>query len=159
MFNIERHKIKKILLLSVCILLVYSCGNSGPGKCELFDSFVGTWKLEDDSQYERWEKNDDGSYLSTGFNVKGNDTIISEKVKIYSNGSGWYFETQVSGQNDGKAVVFKSVILNDSIVQFENMQHDFPNMINYYLMYQNSMRAFIAGKSDTIYFNYSRVRL
>lgn len=160
MLSIERFRFKKLLLFGVCSLIFYACGNNSGGKSDLFDAIVGTWKLEDDNQFERWVKNADGSYLSTGFTVVNDkDTIISEKVKIYSKGSGWCFETLVSGQNDGKSVVFTSEILNDSLVQFENKGHDFPNIINYRLLYQNSLQAFIAGKADTIFFKYSRVRL
>lgn len=159
MFYIERYKVKKILLPFILIMICYGCNDSSAPNVDLFDTFVGTWKLEDDTQYERWTKNDDGSYISTGFSVNGKDTIISERVKIYKSGDGWNFETLVIGQNEGKSVIFTSTILNDTLVQFENREHDFPNLVNYRLLFQNSLRAFIAGKNDTIYFNYSRVRL
>jgi hypothetical protein len=159
MFYKALFKVKKIILPFVCLLVFYSCKETSSSDVGLFDSLVGTWKLEDDSQYERWTKNEDGSYLATGFTTIGTDTLISEKVKIYKKGSEWCFETLVSGQNDETSVVFTSAILNDTVVQFENKKHDFPNIINYRLLYQNSLRAFIAGKADTIYFNYSRVRL
>jgi hypothetical protein len=159
MSYIKRPKVKKLLAGIVVLITLYGCNNNNAGGNSLFDSLVGTWKLDEDDQYERWSKNDDGTYLSTGYSVNGKDTLISEKVAIYPKGGNWCFETMVTGQNNGKAIVFTSVILTDSLVQFENKEHDFPNIINYHLRYQNNLRAFIAGKADTIYFNYNRVRL
>jgi hypothetical protein len=149
-------KIKYQLLvpLSAVFLLLSSCMQKK--EKHGVECFEGTWKLTTDNQYERWVKNDDGSFSSTVFSPNGKDSTVSEKVKVYKKGDAWCFETLVSGQNKGKSVVFTSTVLNDSTMQFENPTHDFPTIINYSLVSENHLRAFIAGKTDTIYFNYTR---
>lgn len=153
--------IKRIITLS-CLLACFACSNQKDEKNQeekdlVFDNLIGTWKLADEDQFERWEKNEDGTYSSTAFAVSGTDTSVSEKMKIYKNGDNWNFETIVTGQNKGKAIVFTSTNLTDTLVQFENKTHDFPKIISYCLTSKRSLRAFIAGTSDTIYFNYSKL--
>jgi hypothetical protein len=140
----------------IVILLVFNSCKNTPAKSEL-DAFEGTWKLTTDNQYERWVKNPDGSFSTTVYSPNGSDTAVSERVKIHKEGEHWLFETLVNGQNNGKPIVFTSTIESDSLIQFENPAHDFPNIIHYSLLSPNTLRAFIAGKSDTIYFNYTRV--
>jgi hypothetical protein len=123
----------------------------------VFNKLVGTWKLDKEEQYEQWRKNSDGSYESRVYTISGKDTTMMEEVKIVPEDGKWNFITIVKGQNKGKAVVFTSSMLMDSLVQFENPAHDFPRIINYRLPSLNNLEAFIGGTSDTIYFNFSRV--
>ena len=69
----------------------------------------------------------------------------------------------MKGQNDGKAIKFTSIILNEKTVQFSNPQHDFPTDINYTVADANTVNAFIIGPNnkggkDTIPFNYTRLK-
>ena len=156
----------KIITFIYVLPLIFfiSCGEKKPEIIEeekeiIFDRLIGTWKLvsDDEDQYESWIKNNDNTFSSTVFVVSGKDTTVSEKIKIYPRDGKWDFETIVTGQNKGKPVDFLSTHLNDSLVQFENLNHDFPKLINYTLQSEMNLRAFIAGKTDTIYFHYTRV--
>ncbi len=153
---------KKVAIISMCIIFCLSCSNKDEStevadKKLVFDGLVGTWKLNEEEQFEEWKWHEDGSYSSRAFSVAGKDTNVMEEVKIINEGGKWNFITQVKGQNKGKAVTFTSTILQDTLVQFENPAHDFPRMINYRLPSKNVMQAFIGGATDTIYFNFSRV--
>jgi len=152
----------RITLFLAALFLFFSCStgkeNSNAAESNLvFDKLVGTWKLSEEDQFEQWTKNADGSYSSRMYSVVGADTNVMEDVKIMNDAGKWNFVTHVKGQNKGKAVTFMNTILKDTLVQFENPAHDFPRIINYRLASQNDMQAFIAGTSDTIYFNFSRV--
>ena len=135
-----------------------------PGTKELvFDKLVGTWKSEDGKSFEQWIKNDNGTYRSRGYSVKGADTSWNEQATIYPENENWIFENTVKGQNDGKAVKFTSTILNEKTVQFSNPQHDFPTDINYTLPDANTVNAFIIGQNnkggrDTIPYNFIRIK-
>ena len=127
----------------------------------VFDKLVGTWQNEDGKSFERWRKNENGTFQSVSFNVKGNDTSWNENADIYPENNNWVFENTVKGQNDGKAVKFTSSILNDNTVQFSNPAHDFPTDVNYTVADANTVHAFIVGPNnkggkDTIPFNYTR---
>ncbi len=154
--------IVKVVMFFIIIIFCFSC--SAPKKEEIteekkniFEKLLGTWKLSTDEEFERFTKKSDTAYASQVFTVGGKDTNITEDVIIYGGKGKWNFKTLVKGQNKGKAIVFTSTILSDSIVQFENPTHDFPRMINYTLISHKQMRAFIAGTGDTIYFNYSKI--
>jgi hypothetical protein len=149
----------KNLAAIMLFVLASSCSNSNPKEETrfVFDKLAGTWKLAEEDQFEQWSKNEDGSYSSRSFAVSGKDTSIMEEVKIVPESGKWNFITLVKGQNKGKAVTFTSSILQDTLVQFENPAHDFPRIINYRLVSENNMQAFIGGTTDTIYFNFSRV--
>ena len=146
---------------SVCLIICISCsGEMSTIKDDpdlVFNKLIGIWKLDKEEQYEQWSKNSDGSYESRVYTVSGKDTTMMEEVKIVPEDGKWNFITIVKGQNKGKAVVFTSSMLMDSLVQFENPAHDFPRIINYRLPSLNNLEAFIGGTSDTIYFNFSRV--
>jgi hypothetical protein len=162
------------LLIGITILLVAcnsrdtTAGNTGaPAETDsiqlVFDKLVGTWLNKEQESFERWTKNDDGTYQSVVFTVKGKDTVINEQAKIYPENNQWIFDNLVKGQNSGKSVRFTSSALTANSVQFSNPAHDFPNDIHYAVPDENTVNAFIAGKNekggrDTIPFTYSRVR-
>lgn len=136
-------------------MLFFSCSSD---KDLVFDKLVGTWRLEGRNEFERWTKNHDGSFTSVMFSVNDKDTVFSETVKIFeSTDSEWIFETLVQNQNNGRAVQFKSVLLNPTQIIFENLQHDFPKSIHYSVNETDKLNAFIAGKGDTIQFNFTRI--
>lgn len=129
----------------------------------IFDKLTGVWQSEDGKSFERWTKNDIGSYRAVGFSIKGSDTSWNEQADIYRENGNWIFENTVKGQNDGKAVKFTSSLLNETSVQFSNPAHDFPTDVNYTVADANTLRAFIIGPNntggkDTIRFNYIRVK-
>ncbi len=165
---------KSILTLLLAVSII-ACNNSKTTNKEttdtpassakelVFDKMLGTWQNEDGKSYERWVKNDNGTYNSSAFSIKGTDTSWNEQASIYSENNSWVFENIVTGQNDGKAVKFTSSLLNDSTVQFSNPAHDFPTDINYTVTDANTLKAFIVGPNsqggkDTIPFNYIRVK-
>ena len=99
-----------MLLLTVSII---ACNNSDSSitteketavpalQQTVFDKLSGTWQSEDGKSFERWTKNDNGTYQSVGFSIKGNDTSWNEQANIYRNNDNWVFENTVNGQNDG----------------------------------------------------------
>lgn len=127
----------------------------------VFELLLGTWKTSNSKLFERWTKNDNGSYTSVVFSLKGSDTSWRERASIYPESEKWIYENLVAGQNDGKTVKFTSTSITSNSVQFSNPAHDFPTDINYTLPNANTVHAFIVGPNakggkDTIPFNYVR---
>ena len=160
-----------ILLLTASII---ACNNSGsrnatesdtptsPLQSTVFDKLSGAWQSDDGKNFERWTKNDNGTYQYAGFSIKGNDTSWNEQANIYRENNNWVFENTVKEQNNGKSVKFISSILNENNFQFSNPSHDFPTDISYTKVDANTLHAFIAGPGkkggkDTIHFNFTRV--
>lgn len=159
--------------LGVCIIACNTSENSIATKDDssipasqqqsVFEKLTGTWQSEDGKSFERWTKNDDGTYQSDGFSVKENDTSWNEQANIYRENENWVFENTVKGQNDSKAIKFISSVLNENSVQFSNPAHDFPTDVNYTLVDDSTLKAFIAGPNnkggkDTIPFNFTRIK-
>jgi len=129
----------------------------------VFNKLVGTWQSEDGKSFERWTKNDNGTFSSVAFSIKGADTSWNEQASIFPENDKWVFENKVKGQNDDKAIRFVSTFLAANSVQFSNPAHDSPTDVNYTVTDANTVNAFIIGPNgkggkDTIPFNYTRVR-
>lgn len=134
-----------------------------PAPALVFDKLVGTWQQEDGRSYEAWTKNSSGTYRAVAYSVKGKDTSWNEQVDIYPENNQWVYENTVKNQNDGKAVRFISLSVNETSVLFSNPAHDFPTEIGYHVPGNNTVNAFIVGPNgkggkDTIPFNYTRVK-
>ena len=128
-----------------------------------FDKMVGTWQNTGDKSFERWTKNDNGTYRTVGFIVKGSDTVFREDNQVYQENSKWVSENKVAGQNDGKSVKFTESLLTPNSFQFSNPAHDFPTDIHYEIVDANTVSAYIVGPNnkggkDTIPFNFIRVK-
>lgn len=161
------------LLIATVLTTLAACGSgepkneqpavqSQPVRSSVLDKLVGTWQLEDGKSFEQWTKENDTTYHSLVYALRGADTIIHEQAAVYKEGNAWVFENRVNGQNDGKAVRFTSSMLSENAVRFSNPEHDFPNQIHYTISGHNVLNAFITGHNekggtDTIPFNYTRV--
>lgn len=170
-----RYSLSKITIALISFVPIFSCKNKEDKTVKpvstdniaikqlVFDKLLGTWQNPDDKSFERWTKNDNGTYLSVVFRLKRNDTLWEEHANIYPENNNWVYENAVKNQNQGKAIRFTSTLLNDSTVQFSNPEHDFPTDINYTVINNDSVHAFIIGPNnksgkDTISYNYSRVK-
>jgi hypothetical protein len=162
------------ILSLIASIALFSCNNTADKKGEttetpappvadlVFDKLTGVWQTEDGKSFERWTKHDTG-YQTTGFSVKGADTVWNEQGKVFKENDSWVFENTVNGQNDGKAVRFTATIIDANTVQFSNPTHDFPTDINYTVADTRTLRAFIVGPNskggkDTIPFNFTRAK-
>ena len=172
----RRHHSKKFLLTIVAIVSFSAgCKNSATGEptptpvsevrsrstMTLFEKFLGTWQTRGGKSIEQWSKNGDGSYASRVFSLAGADTNWKEEARIFPEDNAWIFQNVVKGENDGKAVRFTSSIINDTSVQFSNPAHDFPTDINYTIVNDTTLNAFIIGPGsgggrDTVWFKYRK---
>jgi hypothetical protein len=155
------HFVYRFNIICFSSLALYSCNNQTAGSSEtkagsattkqtttpppVFEKLLGTWQLEDGKTYERWKRNDDGTYRSDVYKLKGADTSWNERAHIYPENGQWIFENRINGQNDDKSVKFTSSKLTDNSVQFSNPAHDFPTDVNYTISDQNTVNAFIVG--------------
>jgi hypothetical protein len=159
------------LVVYYAVICLTACNNSA-SKPEtnnassiqsVFDKLVGTWQNKNATSFERWTKKLDGSFQSVVFSINGKDTLWNERASIYPENGGWVFENAVKDENEGKAVKFTSSALSKNSVQFSNPAHDFPTDINYTIVDENTVHAFIVGPNDkggkdTILYYYTRAR-
>lgn len=87
------------------------------------------------------------------------DSLHSWELMLVRNGpNGLVFEATPSGQ---PPAAFLASAVSDSSVDFENLTHDFPQLVRYARRGQDSMLAMISGvvrdRQRTINFAYARV--
>ena len=76
---------------------------------------------------------------------------VMEQISIFSSKGSLYYGATVSGQNEGKQVMFKASHIAPGHIVFENPEHDFPTRIVYKLKEETILEVNISGrdKEDT----------
>ena len=119
----------------------------------------GTWKMNTKrgAICEEWKKMDNNYLQNKGYMIKGNDTIISERVALTNTAAGIFYTSTVEDQNNKQPIAFKMTGSENNSFVFENPAHDFPKRIVYKLITADSIHAFIddgteTGKRQNFYF-------
>lgn len=121
--------------LATWILFVLSQGCHGQDG-QLIDHtewVLGTWELttKKGKVYESWQKSSETQMDATSYLLKDRDSVVLETIKIIEDAGNLYYIPTVNGQNDGAAIIFRLRELTPSSFQFENLEHDSPNVIFY----------------------------
>ncbi|NCD68827.1 DUF6265 family protein [Mucilaginibacter agri] len=138
---------KASLFVGVCFLLLF-CGWAKHDKpIRKADWLVGTWenKTTKGSVFETWTKVSDDELRSKSYMLKGKDTVMFETVRLTEEHDQLFYIPTVPNQNGGLPVRFKLKSLSDSQMIFENPEHDFPQVITYTKVNQDSLVAEISG--------------
>jgi hypothetical protein len=91
---------------------------------------------------EQWMAPLGGSMIGMGRTVRGGALVEYELVVIREQGDRLAYEAHPSGQ---PSAVFLSRTITDSMVLFENPEHDFPQTIGYQRKDSESLLAWIEG--------------
>ena len=121
-----------------------------------FAIFEGKWQLENSNTYEEWYVHNN-SLTGQVIKIENTDTLIVEKLRIFSEGNEMYYEATVPSQNQGKAIRFKLTKQNNNSFTFENPNHDFPQKIEYRFKNKTTLNAIISGGSKRVSFNYNKI--
>ena len=71
-----------------------------------------------------------------------------EKISIYMSKGNLYYGATVSGQNEGKQVLFTATYIASGHLVFENPGHDFPTRIVYKLKDNSHLDVNISGRDE-----------
>ncbi|WP_294824393.1 DUF6265 family protein [uncultured Flavobacterium sp.] len=94
---------------------------------------------------EGWKKENDSVYKGQSFFVIGKDTVFAEYIDLAETNGKLVYTVSVKGQNDEAPVPFEMTSSSDSQMVFENPEHDFPSMITYNRINNDSLFAEISG--------------
>ncbi len=162
--------IKPLALSIFFILALVSCnpGTAGNNKEAFPKSFkeikkaawlIGQWKSisSDGIAIEYWNHLNDSAMAGTSYFLKGKDTVSKETILLVQKGEKLIYIPTVSNQNEGEPILFSCVFSTDKELVFENKAHDFPQLISYKQIREDSAVAEISGpingKSKAITFN------
>jgi hypothetical protein len=91
---------------------------------------------------EQWMAPRGGSMIGMGRTVRGGVLVEYEMALIRQQGDQLAYEAHPSGQ---PSAVFLSKTMTDSMVVFENLQHDFPQRVGYQRTAPDAVLAWIEG--------------
>ncbi|NNE29214.1 MAG: hypothetical protein HKN16_06235 [Saprospiraceae bacterium] len=131
-------------LLSIIILFGISCNQSEVQEIHVLS---GTWKVEGKNVYEEWQAND-GGLVGKGYSLIEGEKLIRETLSIRPENGSIIYTATVPNQNEGASIPF---ILNpsiDSLLSFENPEHDFPKKIQYKPISDNQIDVRVLGEGD-----------
>lgn len=108
---------------------------------------------------EQWTAPRGGSMLGLSRTIRGDSTVAWEAIRIYARADRLVYAATPSGQAPAE---FESTVVSDTLVVFENPEHDFPQRILYRPAVGDSLHARIEGMRGTELrgadFRYGRAR-
>lgn len=97
----------------------------------VFPNFLeGTWKIENQEAYERWDRLDDRHFKGIAYLQKEGEVYLTEYLDLKDDEGVIVYEASVPGHNEGRGIPF-IMEMNDQTVLFKNPAHDFPKQIAY----------------------------
>ncbi len=138
---------KRIMFIIVGLLIFCNLQSQENNVLANVEWITGTWenKTEIGSIYERWEKISDTELAGKSYIIKDKDTIVFETIRLVYENEKVYYIPIVEGGNDGKPVRFTSRLISEDKLEFENSEHDFPQVISYIRTGNKSLIAEISG--------------
>ncbi len=111
---------------------------------------LGTWenKTPKGSIYETWTETNENEFSGKSYIIKEKDTIVFENIQIVQEQDRLFYIPIIKTQNNGLPVRFTAKIISETQLVFENMQHDFPQIISYTKISMDSLVAEISGTKN-----------
>lgn len=130
----------KVVLLAFLVLVANTIFAQ-----DRFRNFLeGRWKNKDSDTFEQWDRTADGGLKGIGYTKEASGTVVMEYLEIYTRNNETVYSAFVPGQNGGAPVDFV-LVRSDSVVVFENLNHDFPQRIAYHMSGKQHMRIEVSG--------------
>ncbi len=140
-----------INILSVLSTITFGCQNS---KLKNADWMIGVWEYQSDYAiiYESWIKKNDSEFAGKSYYIlKGKDTVTLEIMSLKQENDTLFYVPTVKNQNDNLPIHFVCKNISENKLVFENLQHDFPQIITYSKINNDSIEAEISGKDNGEY--------
>ncbi len=144
----------KLLITASIFLLLFACREKQGLQLDLL---AGTWKRANKEQYEVWEKAGAQALKGYSYRMKAGEKVITETLTIRRVDGQLVYEATVPDQNEGRTIRFTLNPAVDSLLSFENAQHDFPKKIQYKKLDEHRLEVRVSGDNDEG-FSYIQVR-
>ena len=110
-----------------------------PGLRSLF-WMAGVWVTggDEDRVEEQWSQADGGTMRGVNRVLRRGETVFSEQLRIEKREDGIFYVAAPEGQ---EPTTFEMVQMAPAKVVFENLTHDFPNRITYWLSTDGRLHA------------------
>lgn len=142
----------KIKILFAALGLILFCNWTIQQKVNIKDAewVLGTWKMTTGSSniYEEWIRVNNEEFSGKSYMLKEKDTIIFEAIRLVQQKDTLFYIPTVKNQNNGTPIPFSLKTGSTSQLIFENVQHDFPQIISYTKVNPDSLIAEISGTKN-----------
>lgn len=111
---------------------------------------LGTWEnpTSRGTVYEHWEKLSPTEFAGKSYMLSEADTVIFENIRLVEEAGHLLYIPTVRDQNQALPVRFRSTLISDNELVFENPKHDFPQVIAYLQINPDSLVAEISGTKN-----------
>lgn len=109
---------------------------------------LGKWQMQTPEGVitEEWSRPSDTQWQGISYMISAaGDTPFRENIRLNYSGDTLYYLPAVTNQNEGKEISFAEKSFSDSLIVFENLNHDFPQRIIYKRISDTSIMAAIEG--------------
>lgn len=138
--------LKLSFLLS--FLATIGCEYNSDDKMQQLKALKGTWHCEEIEQNESWTYFNDTLMRGIGFSVEDGQNVKLETLAIHKRGSRIIYQAMVIGQNEGKTINFQLNPFVDTLFSFENLDHDFPQKVQYRFIDSNELEIGVLNRAD-----------
>ena len=113
-------KISMIALVAVISLSAFIVSDNKKVPFKKLYKLEGTWKMNTKrgAICEEWKKMNKNYLQSKGYMIKGNDTIVNERVALTQNKVGVYYTSIVEVQNNKQPIAFKMTKAENNLFVF-----------------------------------------
>ena len=152
------------ICFAATLLVICACTIKRNNDISRIEWLVGTWEqaTSKGSIYETWRKTDENELTGKSYKLKNKDTIVFETIRMVQDDGRLSYIPAVKDQNAGFPIRFKESTISETLLVFENKEHDFPQVISYTKIGKDSLTAEISGmrngKEERRYFPMHRIR-
>ena len=139
-------KPKLFFYVVICTLFTFSCKSQT--SISKFNNLEGTWKVENKSTYESWEKTNTSSFKGSSYKLVNGEKKVTETLSIEENNDKVIYKATVPSQNQGQTIPFILNTKNENLLSFENLKHDFPKKIQYKVITKDKLLVNVLGEDD-----------
>lgn len=117
-----------------------------------YNWLLGTWELpgEDTLTFEVWKPISDTLYEGLNFQVHESDTILKEHLWLETRDKKIIFSAKVFGHNENRRIFFDIAMKNMKVARFENLEHNFPTVIEYHKTGKNYLEVKLKNESTSL---------
>jgi hypothetical protein len=140
----------KFSAFALALLSLAACSNPRHKAIRKTDWLIGTWisGTPEGPVYETWTKTSADELRGKSYQPHGADTTVFETIRLIEQHDTLFFIPTLLDQNDGKPVRFSLKTISDSSMVFENIHHNFPQLVSYTRVASDSLMAEISGTQN-----------
>jgi hypothetical protein len=110
----------------------------------------GTWMEDPQKDYaftEIW-KGEKNGLNGQGMEINQGINRVTENLQIIEENNQYVYKATVIEQNGGSTVSFPAIAESENEIIFENMQHDFPQNIQYKIISPDQLQITVSAKAE-----------